>query len=64
MHGDREHFLQAGMDFYLSKPLDVAELKQVLTSVAALALAEPAPGGGGKRQGVGEERGPAGAFPE
>jgi CheY-like chemotaxis protein len=35
MHGDREHFLRAGMDFYLSKPLDVAELKRVLACVAA-----------------------------
>jgi PAS domain S-box-containing protein len=35
MHGDREHFLQAGMDFYLAKPLNAAELARVLALVAA-----------------------------
>ncbi|MDR1359690.1 MAG: response regulator, partial [Deltaproteobacteria bacterium] len=35
MHGDREHFLQAGMDFYLAKPLRAEELAQVLARVAA-----------------------------
>ena len=30
MSGDRERFLEAGFDGYLSKPLDVAELIQVV----------------------------------
>ncbi|MDR2077108.1 MAG: response regulator [Desulfovibrio sp.] len=35
MHGDREHFLRAGMDFYLSKPLNATELARVLACVVA-----------------------------
>jgi CheY-like chemotaxis protein len=31
--GDREHFLGNGMDDYISKPLDVAELHQVLERI-------------------------------
>jgi two-component system cell cycle response regulator DivK len=30
MHGDRERFLEAGFDGYLSKPLDVAELVRLV----------------------------------
>jgi two-component system, cell cycle response regulator DivK len=30
MHGDRERFLEAGFDGYLSKPLDVAELLRMV----------------------------------
>jgi two-component system, cell cycle response regulator DivK len=30
MHGDRERFLEAGFDGYLSKPLDVAELLRLV----------------------------------
>lgn len=33
MNGDREAFLKAGMNDYLSKPIDMAELKRVLARV-------------------------------
>ena len=33
MAGDKEQFLKSGMDGYLSKPLDMGELKAVLSSV-------------------------------
>ncbi len=33
MAGDRERFLDAGMDDYLSKPIDIEELQRVLTRV-------------------------------
>jgi two-component system, cell cycle response regulator DivK len=32
MDGDRERFLQAGFDAYLSKPVDIAELLDVVTT--------------------------------
>ena len=34
MKGDRERFLEAGMDAYLAKPLDTAKLTEVLAEVA------------------------------
>jgi len=30
MEGDKERFIKAGMDYYLSKPLNLAELKKIL----------------------------------
>ncbi|EMG35803.1 PAS/PAC sensor hybrid histidine kinase [Desulfocurvibacter africanus PCS] len=33
LKGDREKFLKAGMDDYLSKPIDIKELDQVLTRI-------------------------------
>ncbi|MDR2160856.1 MAG: response regulator [Desulfovibrio sp.] len=35
MSGDRERFLQQGMDFYLSKPVNAAELSEVLDQAQA-----------------------------
>ncbi len=35
MAGDREKFLEAGMDAYISKPVDIEELKQVIARVMA-----------------------------
>lgn len=35
MQGDRECFLAAGMDNYLSKPLCIEELSEVLAQTAA-----------------------------
>jgi CheY-like chemotaxis protein/anti-sigma regulatory factor (Ser/Thr protein kinase) len=40
MKGDRETFLEAGMDGYIAKPVDMAELERVL-----MELAHGAPGG-------------------
>jgi len=34
MPGDRERFLAAGMDHYLAKPLDIAELERLLENLA------------------------------
>jgi len=33
MAGDRERFLQAGMDSYISKPVDMAHLRETVTSI-------------------------------
>jgi len=41
MKGDRDHFLSAGMDGYISKPVDMVELERVLAGIPR----------GGKRQG-------------
>ena len=35
MKGDREQFLAAGMTYYISKPVDMAELEQVLAAIPA-----------------------------
>jgi len=40
LRGDRERFLEAGMDAYLSKPVDAAELRRLLRQVVA---GSPAP---------------------
>ena len=36
MHGDRERFLEAGFDGYLSKPMDVAELLRTVAEQCGL----------------------------
>ena len=33
MHGDRERFLEAGFDGYLSKPVDIVELLRTVRGV-------------------------------
>ena len=33
MAGDRERFLQAGMDAYIAKPVDMAHLKETIISI-------------------------------
>jgi len=35
MKGDRERFIDAGMDDYISKPIDVKEVSRVLEKYAA-----------------------------
>lgn len=44
MNGERERCLEAGMDDYLAKPIDIAELSRVLDAWMDGASA-PAPGG-------------------
>ena len=44
LKGDRERFLAMGMDDYLSKPIDAAELEQVLNRLAKRRAARPAGG--------------------
>ena len=43
MDGDRERFLQAGFDAYLSKPVDIAELLDVVKTARTAWLSSPAP---------------------
>jgi len=33
LHGDKEKFIESGMDFYLSKPLDIEKLKNILNKI-------------------------------
>ncbi|MGE4554402.1 MAG: response regulator, partial [Desulfovibrionaceae bacterium] len=44
MSGDREQFLAAGMDSYLAKPFDLADLARVLAEVLARRAGAAAPG--------------------
>jgi len=43
MDGDRERFLRAGFDAYLSKPVDIAELLDVVKTARTAWLGSPAP---------------------
>jgi two-component system, sensor histidine kinase and response regulator len=47
MKGDREECLAAGMDGYISKPIRMAELEQVIGEV----MKERGEGGGGRAEG-------------
>jgi signal transduction histidine kinase/DNA-binding response OmpR family regulator len=53
--GDRERYLGAGMDDYVSKPIDIAELVRSLREAAKLRQARtPAPAAEGARTGLSE----------
>ena len=43
MDGDRERFLEAGFDAYLSKPVDIAELLDVVKTARTAWLSSAAP---------------------
>ena len=43
MDGDRERFLQAGFDAYLAKPVDIAELLDVVKTARTAWLSSAAP---------------------